>query len=649
MKLTHSLSFLLALVCTVPLQAEIYSVASPDGAIRVEIDDAGQKLQYAAFFKDKTIFEKSNVGSFTFANEPDLLGNLGVVEVRRTAHDETWTPVVKSKHAKIRDHYNELTLRVKEKTEKPRQFDLIFRLFDDGLAFKQKLYKNDFVPLREITREATTFRIPGNPTVWVANYKKYASGQEDEFRKKSLDYVDEKTIAGTPFLLKYAEDCWVAIVEAKIKNYPGYYIGTNGEKSHLTTKLSPLPDQKEDGVKVRSEGDIETPWRVALIGANPGVLIESEIIQNLNDPCALADASWIKPGMSAWDNWWSGDIKMTMPVIKTYIDFASTMSWPYMLIDWQWYGKFNSPQANIIKEAKQLNMQEILAYAKSKNVRIILWMHSGDVSRGDAYKKAFPVYAEWGVAGVKIDFMERDDQEMVNWYLDVIKCAAENKLLVDFHGAYKPDGIIRTYPNMITREAVMGNEYYKFTAKMNPDHNVKLAYTRLLAGQMDYTPGGFNNVKRPIRKPPASVGNTRACELAKFVVYESPLTIFCDHPSFVIGQPGSEFVKVVPTTWDDIKFVGGTPESYVAIAKRSGDAWFLGVMNNPQERQVTLDTGKFLPAGKYKVELWVDGPNVKKEFRDIKRTEQVLELGPGKELTLDLGYAGGSVAIFRPE
>jgi alpha-glucosidase len=166
---------------------------------------------------------------------------------------------------------------------------------------------------------------------------------------------------------------------------------------------------------------------------------------------------------------------------------------------------------------------------------------------------------------------------------------------------------------------------------------------------MDYTPGGFNNVKRPVQKPPASVGNTRAAELSKFVIYESPLTIFCDHPKYVLGQPGADFVKIVPTTWDDIKFVGGTPETHVAIAKRSGDAWFLGVMNTREERQVTLDTGKFLAAGKYRVELWVDGTDAKKELRSIAKSEQVLELGPGKVLTLELAPAGGSVAIFRRE
>ncbi len=169
-------------------------------------------------------------------------------------------------------------------------------------------------------------------------------------------------------------------------------------------------------------------------------------------------------------------------------------------------------------------------------------MYSKDVNRNSAYKEAFPLYHKWGAAGVKIDFMDRDDQDMVNWYQDIIKCAADNKLLVDFHGAYKPDGIIRTYPNMITREGVLGNEYYKFSDKMNPEHNVKLAFTRMLGGPMDYTPGGFLNVTREQFKQqtPTLVWNTRACELAKFVIYESPLTVVCDHPQNILNQPGAD-------------------------------------------------------------------------------------------------------------
>jgi alpha-glucosidase len=462
-----------------------------------------------------------------------------------------------------------------------------------------------------------------------------------------LEKVTEKTIAGLPFLMKYAEDCWVAITEAQIENYAGFYLGTNGQKNQLTTKLAPLPGEEEQGVKVRFADDAETPWRVVMIGNNPGTLIESEIIQNLNDPCAIADPSWIKPGLSSWDNWWSGEVKMEMPVIKEYIDLASEMGWPYMLIDWQWYGPFNKAEANICQAAPQLNMPEILAYAKSKNVRLWIWLYSTDVNRNDAYKKAFPLYKKWGIAGVKIDFMDRDDQEIVNWYHDIIQTAAENQLLVDFHGAYKPDGIIRTWPNMITREGVMANEYYKFSDKMSPEHYVKLAFTRMLAGQMDCTPGGFNNVtaKEFKQQTPALVANTRAAELAKFVVYESPYTVVCDHPQYILGQPGADFLKIVPAVWDNIKFLGGSPDEYVAIAKQSGDSWFIGVVNNSKGKEITLSTS-FLPAGKYTAEVWEDAKDANKNPKNIRKATYTFE--GGKPLNVKLAIAGGYVARIKP-
>jgi alpha-glucosidase len=465
--------------------------------------------------------------------------------------------------------------------------------------------------------------------------------------EKPLDYLTEKTVAGLPFLMKYSDSCWVAITEAHIDNFSAFYIGGAGEKNSLTTKLAPLPGEKEEGVKVRFADDIETPWRVVMIGNSPGALIESELIQNLNPPCAIADPSWIKPGISAWDHWWSGEVKMEMPVIKEYIDFASEMGWPYMLVDWQWYGPFNKAEADICRSVPQINIPEILSYAKSKNVRIWFWLYSTDVNRNDAYKKAFPLYREWGVAGVKIDFMDRDDQEMVNWYREIIRCAADNHLLVDFHGAYKPDGIIRTWPNMITREGVMGNEYYKFGNRMSPEHNVKLAYTRMLAGQMDYTPGGFNNVTAEEFKlqTPALVANTRAAELAKFVVYESPVTVMCEHPKYVLGQPGSDFLKIVPTVWDNIRFLSGTPDSYVAIAKQSGGDWFIGVLNNSAEREISLKLD-FLPEGEYELEAWEDAKDAGKNPKNIKKTTKKIKAG--KVVKIKTTKAGGYVAHIKP-
>jgi alpha-glucosidase len=626
--------------------AQDFSVKSPDNNIAININNA-EKLAYSVTFKSLNIINQSPLG-FEFKDEEPLTGNFIVTDQKSENISEKWIPVVKSKHAEVINNFNELHLFLKEKPAPMRQMELIIRAYNDGAAFQYKLSRAAKIGDRQITRELTTFNIPGDPKAWIVEYGRYSTSNEAEFFEHPLSYLNEKSIAGMPMLMQYSDKCWVAITEAKIDNYAAFYIGTNGTANQLTTKLVPLPGEKEDGVKVRFSDEVYTPWRVLMIGDTPGTLIESEIIQNLNDPCAIKDPSWIRPGMSAWDHWWSGEVKMEMPVIKQYIDLASEMGWPYMLVDWQWYGKFNSPEADITKWAPQISIPEIIEYARSKNVKILLWLYSSDVNRNSALRQAFPLYHKWGVAGIKIDFMDRDDQQMVNWCREIIKCAAENQLLVDFHGAYKPDGIIRTYPNMITREGVMGNEYYKFSDKMSPEHNVKLAFTRMLAGQMDYTPGGFKNVTREQFKQqtPALVWNTRAAELSKFVIYESPLTVVCDHPDNILNQAGADFLKVVPTTWDDIKFLGGYPGDYVAIAKRSGDRWFLGVMNNSKGKSIDISLD-FLPAGNYTIEIWADSKKSDTDPTDLKKSERSVKSGDTIKVTL--AKNGGFVAVIRQQ
>ena len=627
-------------------QAQDFSVKSPDNNIVVNINNS-EKLTYSVKFNGQTIVDQSSMG-FEFKDEEPMTGNFTVVDQKNTRVNETWSPVVKSKHATVIDNYNELHLYLREKLAPMRQMELIVRTFNDGAAFQYKLLRAARIGERRIVRELTSFNIPGDPKAWIVEYGRYSTSNEAEFFEHPLSYLNEKSIAGMPLLMEYNSKCWVAITEARIDNYAAFYIGTNGVTNQLATKLVPLPGEPEQGVKVRFSDEIYTPWRVLMIGENPGALIESEIIQNLNDPCAIEDPSWIEPGISAWDHWWSGEVKMEMPVIKQYIDLASEMGWPYILVDWQWYGKFNSPEADITKWAPQINIPDIIDYARSKNVKILLWLYSSDVNRNGAFKQAFPVYRKWGVAGIKIDFMDRDDQQMVNWYHDIIKSAAENHLLVDFHGAYKPDGIIRTYPNMITREGVMGNEYYKFSDKMSPEHNVKLAFTRMLAGQMDYTPGGFINVtKEQFRQQtPALVWNTRAAELSKFVIYESPLTVVCDHPDNILNKAGSDFLKIVPTVWDDIKFIGGYPADYVAIAKKSNHSWFLGVMNNSVGKSIEIGLD-FLPAGNYKAEMWADSKKSDKEPMDLKKSERSVK--PGDKIKITLAGNGGFVAVIKTD
>jgi alpha-glucosidase len=634
---------LFILNCIAAYPQDNFEVRSPDGQIAFIINN-GDKLTYSVTFRGKEIVQPSVLG-FEFRSEPAMAGNFVVTGKNLSSFNQKWIPVVKSKHAEIENKYSELHLTLLEKDKEKRQIELFVRVFNDGAAFRFKLLRSGKPGDREVTRELTEFNIPDDPKAWIVEYGGYSTSNEAEFFERRLSYLNEKSIAGMPLLIQH-DSSWLAITEADIDNYASFYIGTNGNTNQLTTRLVPLPGEPENGVKVRFSDEVFTPWRVLMIGETPGTLIESEIIQNLNEPCAIKDPSWIKPGMCAWDHWWSGEVKMEMPVIRQYIDLASSMGWPYMLVDWQWYGKFNDPGADITKWAPQIDMPEIIRYAASKNVKIIVWLYSSDANRNSAYKKAFPLYRQWGLAGVKIDFMDRDDQQMVNWYRDIIKCAAENHLLVDFHGAYKPDGIIRTWPNMITREGVMGNEYYKFSEKMSPEHNVKLAFTRMLAGQMDYTPGAFLNVTREQFKnqTPAIVWNTRAAELSKFVIYESPLTVVCDHPDNILNQPGAVFLKIVPTTWDNIKFLGGYPGEYVAIAKQSGDVWFLGVMNNSKKRDISIKLD-FLPQGSWEVETWSDAKDSGKVPSSVnisKTTDKA-----GSMMKVSMAENGGFAAVFR--
>jgi alpha-glucosidase len=633
----------LILICAIA-NGQVLTVKSPDGKIEVSVNSKNI-LVYSVIFNGKTIINPSPLG-FEFKDELPMTGNFTIVDQSVKNFSESWIPVIKSKHARILNSYNELQLTLKEKSDPMRQIEFFARAYDDGIAFRFRLLRGGKIGDRQITKELTTFNIPGDPKAWIVEYGGYSSSNEAEFMEHRLSYLSEKSIAGMPLLMDYGNNCWVAITEAKIENYAAFYIGTNGTAGQLTSKLVPVPGESEPGVKVRFADEVFTPWRVLMIGETPGALIESEIIQNLNDTCVIKDPSWIKPGMSAWDHWWSGEVKMEMPVIKQYIDLASSMGWQYMLVDWQWYGKFNSPEADITKWAPQIDIPEIIEYARSKNVKIIVWLYSSDVNRNSAYKKAFPLYEKWGVAGIKIDFMDRDDQQMVNWYHDIIKCAAENHLMVDFHGAYKPDGIIRTWPNMITREGVMGNEYYKFSNKMSPEHNVKLAFTRMLAGQMDYTPGAFLNVTKEQYKnqTPAVVWNTRTAELSKFVIYESPLTVVCDHPDNILNQPGSDFLKIVPTTWDDIKFIGGYPGDYVAIAKKSDDKWFIGVMNNSIGKTVELNLS-FLPPGTWEAETWGDTRNSDKEPKELKKA--VISIKSPCTLKVTMAKDGGFVSVIK--
>ena len=622
-----------------------FSVVSPHALAEVRVE-TGKQIIYSVFFNGKPVVAHSTI-KFEFRQAAPLDEDFVVLKTSTKEINETWTPVLK-RQSSILNNCNELTIQLQEKKFPRRTFNLVFRAYDDGVAFRTEFTGLDNKHEYVITEELVTFNFTADHDCWAANHGSYRSSQENEFFKRKLSGITDPMVIGLPMTVKVADDCYAAITEAEIDDYAGMYLkpGHSANGFSVRSSLSPLPKQPDNGDKVKFKFPHKTPWRVIMLGNSPGKLVESEIVMNLNPPCAIADPSWIKPGMCAWDHWWSGEVKMDNETIKKYIDLASEMGWPYQLIDWQWYGPFNTPEANITKIAPQLDMPGLLAYAKSKNVKCWVWLYNTDVDRSD-WDKACATYESWGIAGVKIDFMDSDDQQMVNWYHRIVKTAAAHHLMVDFHGAYKPDGFRRTYPNLVTREGVMGNEYNKWSLRVTPEHITTLPFTRMLAGPMDFTPGGFlNRTPEKFRNgTPAQVLGTRAMQLAEFVVFDSPFMVACDHPDNYKGQLGEEFLKKVKTMWDETRILNGQIGEYITSARRSDNEWFIGSLNNSEARtlEIKLD---FLGNGKYKMVAFQDDPESGVDAEKVMRTSK--DVVKGDVVKFEMASGGGFAAYLVP-
>ena len=312
--------------------------------------DTGSDLNYRISFDGETIVGQSPLG-FEFVGEESMIRGFVLTEQPNIRiMSEEWIPVVKNKHDKVHSVWNEVTLKLQEKGNLRRKMDIEVKVFNGGAAFRYHLYDDHRLVTREISQEKTGFCLPEGTHAWVADYEGHVTSQEKEFFRTAVSGIKSETVVALPLLAEVGSQKWLAITEAHIDNYPGFFLGA--KDGCLMTMLSPVPGY--ENVKARFDDEIVTPWRVVLIGDNPGQFIESEIIRTLNPPCAIEDTEWIKPGLCAWDHWWSGEVKMEMGVIKEYIDLAAAHGWPYMLIDWQWYGPYNEAGADITKPAPQL-------------------------------------------------------------------------------------------------------------------------------------------------------------------------------------------------------------------------------------------------------------------------------------------------------
>ena len=493
--------------------------------------------------------------------------------------------LVVGKSGSVKSSCRQIIIPLQDNINKSYKVDLEVRVFDDGVAFRYSLPKPDAPTSFILLEERTQFRFKADPVVKALLLPNYTTSHEGLYTTAPLSTIKEDTLIDMPALFQFPGKIFMAITEAALLDHAGMYlVKHNGS---LYSQLSPLPGQQK--IKVKASLPHQSPWRVLLIGDRLGTLIESNIITSLNAPATIKDLSWIKPGTTTFP-WWNGTIipdsikgGNNFETNKYYIDFCAANNISYhSIVEYgghEWYtndgeGYQPGPNVDITKPVEGLDMKQICDYGKSKNVGIRVWTHWKAL-----YPKldtAFALFEKWGLSGMMVDFMDRDDQEMVNIQTEILEKAAKHHLHIQFHGAYKPTGLHRTYPNEFTREGAMNYEYDKWDTIITPNADLNIVFTRMLAGSTDYHLGGFRALpvsKFIVQNIRPFVMGTRCHMMAMYVVLENYLPMLADYPDAYIGQPGFEVIKKIPGTWDETRVPAAEIDRYVCIARRKGDKW----------------------------------------------------------------------------
>ena len=638
-----------------------YRVTSPDGHISATVM-VGEDIRYSVSRNEQTLIAPSTI-SMDLSDGTVFGQNDKVRKTVRTSFDDTFSTVAYKK-AEVRDNYNQILLNFKE-------FSLIFRAYDDGVAYrfvsnldKKKTY--------EVISEQAEFNFGEDRQAfipYVNSGAKTVEGQyfnsfENTYTVQNLSQWRKDRLAFLPLVVAADEGVKILITEADLTNYPGMHvIGTEGSNS-LKGTFAPYPKVIEQGGHNRlqgmvmerenfiakASGDEVFPWRVIMVSTSDSQLAVNDMVWKLSPKQdAGTDYGWVKPGKVAWD-WWNDwnlygvDFKagINNETYKYYIDFASAHGIAYVILDEGWAVNL---QADLFQVIPEIDIQELVDYGKERGVGIILWAGYWAFNRD--MEKVCRHYSEMGVKGFKVDFMDRDDQLMVNFHARAAETAARYDLMLDFHGTYKPTGLSRRWPNVVNYEGVHGLEQMKWKPKEcdQVTYDVTVPFIRMAAGPMDYTQGAMRNASksnyRPVYNEPMSQG-TRCRQLAEYVVFDSPLNMLCDSPSNYIAEAEcTEFIAACPETWDESLGVNGEIGKYITIARRSGDAWYVGALTNWDERDITLDLS-FLGEGDWTLDIFQDGPNAEKAARDYVHTTATVPAD--RKITAHLAPGGGWAA-----
>lgn len=651
---TFSAFFACLMYFILPLQAQhTTSVLSPNGNIVFMFRINNGQPQYAVKFKNKILVDYSSL-SLHFLN--DSFGNnikTGKIIVSDAMEDYI---LPAGKTSKVSDAYKEALIPMQETTGKSRLINLKVRVFNDGLGLRYEYPQQANWPDYTLTDEKTTFNLAGNPTARVAFLENYFTSHEHLYNVLPLNDIKNDTLMDMPVLFRFG-NTFMAITEANLIDYAGMsLIKRNGI---LTSQLTPLPHQ--NSIKVKAVLPHHSPWRVMMISDRIGALIESNILTDLSEPSKIKDVSWLKPGKATF-HWWNGDISpdttwepgVDFEFNQYYIDFCARNNIQYhSVIGYRrvaWYqndGPDYSPGPNtdVTKPRPGLDIQALSDYARSKGVRLRFWVHWQAL-----YPKldtAFALFEKWGIEGMMVDFLDRDDQEMVKMQEEILQKAAAHHLEIQFHGAYKPTGLSRTYPNESTREGTLNYENDKWGNLITPDDDINIPFTRGLAGTTDYHLGGFRAMPKSSFRVQATrphVLGTRCHMLAMYVVLENHMAMVCDEPQAYEGQPGFEFIKEIPTVWDETVVPGAEVGEWVSIARRKGTDWYIGTINNSKEKTVTVPL-KFLSAGNYHATIYKDAADAVNHPNNLIKEEKTVS--SSDSITINLPSGGGEVIKFE--
>jgi len=644
----------LSLISVNAFAGQNITVTSPDKNIVFRLSAGVNGLNYRVTYKGNVLIDNSRL-SISFKQGGEFWKSVSLGKVVYKKIEEDYDLVVgRSSH--VHSLSNEAMVPVTEIGGSKRTLNIEIRIFNDGAAFRYVISGNSGGWQKaEITDESDQFNFTGDPTALTLFRENYTTSHEGLYDRLPVSKIKPDTLMDLPALFGYPKGIYMAITEANLLDYAGMYlIKHNGV---LQSSLSPLPKQKD--VKAIVTLPHNTPWRVMEISDRVGTFMESNILTNLAEPCRIKDVSWIKPGKTTFP-WWNGNVSPdtswapgnNYDFNMYYVNFCAKYGLAYhSVVEYglhEWYvsdgtGFQPGPHSDPSKAVPGLDMQQLCDSAAKVGVGIRVWVHF--YALYPKLDETFAQYEKWGIKGLMCDFMDRDDQQMVNMQEEVLRKAAEHHLHIQFHGAYKPTGLARTYPNEFTREGTLNYENDKWGTRVTPDADLNVAFTRALAGSTDYHLGGFRaaNLKTFKQRYTAPmVLGTRCHMLGMYVVLEDEQGMVCDYPDAYIGQPGFEFLQQVPLTWDETRVLNAKVSEYVTIARRKGDEWYIGSISNNTAHQIQTSLS-FLPSGDYTAEIYSDAPDADTDPNHLVKVIQKVN----NQSVIDTKLAAGGGQVMR--